>query len=221
MKIGILSDLHGNFEATKNVLEIARKKNVKKLFILGDIVGYYFEPEKILRELEKWDCHIIKGNHELMFENYDINSNLDLPFKYAKQNLSKKQKKFLKDLPKELNLRIKTVDFYLCHSTPYHNDEYIYPNSKQKQIEQFFKKNCKIILYGHTHYQFVHKVNKKILINPGSVGQPRDKKKGACWAIVNTENLKIDLRRDYYNEEEFKKKCYEYDPNIKTLKYFI
>ena len=65
MKVGIISDIHGNHYALEEVLKVAIREGVEKLLVLGDIVGYYYHPEIVLEMLYKWSYEIIKGNHEL------------------------------------------------------------------------------------------------------------------------------------------------------------
>ena len=60
MKIAIMSDIHGNYDALFEVLKIAKKEDVKHLLILGDLVGYYYHPDKILELLSEWNYDIIK-----------------------------------------------------------------------------------------------------------------------------------------------------------------
>ena len=64
MKVAVLSDIHGNYDAFKEVLKKAEQEGVKHLLILGDIVGYYYSPQKILKSLSDWSFDMIKGNHE-------------------------------------------------------------------------------------------------------------------------------------------------------------
>ena len=72
MRIGVLSDIHGNNFALEQVLIEARKEGLTKLLVLGDIVGYYYSPEKALDLLYDWDFLMIKGNHEeILFDIMD------------------------------------------------------------------------------------------------------------------------------------------------------
>ena len=67
MKICILSDIHGNYEALKECVNEAKKLNIRKFFCLGDYVGYYYEPHKCIDLLNKIKAICIKGNHENIF----------------------------------------------------------------------------------------------------------------------------------------------------------
>jgi predicted phosphodiesterase len=64
MKIGVISDIHGNYDALVQVLKKAKIEGVAHLLLLGDIVGYYYHPDKILNALSEWSFDMIKGNHE-------------------------------------------------------------------------------------------------------------------------------------------------------------
>ena len=68
MKIAVLSDIHGNNFALDDVLKECKLENVEKLLILGDIVGYYYHPELVLKMLSEWEYEIIKGNHEVILQ---------------------------------------------------------------------------------------------------------------------------------------------------------
>ena len=67
MKICILSDIHGNYDALKKCVSEAKKLKVKKFLCLGDYVGYYYEPDKCIDLLIKLKAICIKGNHENIF----------------------------------------------------------------------------------------------------------------------------------------------------------
>jgi predicted phosphodiesterase len=68
LKIAVISDIHGNSYALNAVLEDAKLNKVERLFILGDIVGYYYSPQIVLDLLSEWHYDIIIGNHENILE---------------------------------------------------------------------------------------------------------------------------------------------------------
>ena len=69
-KIGILSDIHGNYNALKAVINKARKNKITSFIFCGDLIGYYYEPKKCLDLLSKLKVDYIKGNHEIMLDDY-------------------------------------------------------------------------------------------------------------------------------------------------------
>ncbi len=107
MKIAVISDIHGNYDALVEVLKKAKKEGVEHLLILGDIVGYYYHPDKILNILTEWSFDIIKGNHENILEDLIASPSLgeSIRLKYgsghqeAMDKLSSQQLDFLRDLP--------------------------------------------------------------------------------------------------------------------------
>ena len=67
MKIAILSDIHGNSYALEETLKVVKNNNITKIFVLGDLIGYYYVKD-ILSQLNEFDCEIIGGNHEVMLK---------------------------------------------------------------------------------------------------------------------------------------------------------
>ena len=78
MKIAILADIHGNHYALLQVLRKAKQLKVEKILILGDLIGYYYYPEKVLEMLSEWDCKFIKGNHEDLLKEILNNTQLNI-----------------------------------------------------------------------------------------------------------------------------------------------
>ena len=76
MKIGVISDIHGNSDALAEVLKKAKEENVEHLLVLGDLVGYYYHPDKIMKLLSEWSFDIIKGNHEKILEDLIVDPTL-------------------------------------------------------------------------------------------------------------------------------------------------
>ena len=113
MKVAVISDIHGNFDALVAVLEKAENENVTHLLILGDIVGYYYHPDKIMELLSQWSFDIIKGNHEKILEDLIADSSLSetIRLKYgsghqeAINKLTQEQLNFLSDLPETKTLQ--------------------------------------------------------------------------------------------------------------------
>ena len=107
MKIAVISDIHGNYDALVEVLKEAKCENIEHLLVLGDIVGYYYHPDNILAALSEWSFDIIKGNHEKILEGLIADSSLSesIRLKYgsghqeAINKLTSKQLDFLHGLP--------------------------------------------------------------------------------------------------------------------------
>lgn len=196
MKIAILSDLHGNIIALEAVLEAAKKENVERLIILGDFVGYYYHPDKIINLLQSYKFDAIKGNHEIILEDLYKNriSGEEIKQKYgsgheiALKKLGEFELNWLFELPTQLNLEIDNVKFQLNHGSPNSINEYLYPDSNIANLESCNSNIHDFVLIGHSHYSFNYKCKDSILINCGSVGQSRQLGGYAFWTLVNTKN---------------------------------
>ena len=159
MKICILSDIHGNYEALKKCILEAKKDGVKTILCLGDYVGYYYEPEKCIDLLIKEKAICIKGNHEDIFLEL-LKNKKKLPLfitKYgnginlAIKKLKTKHINFIKKLKVNKEIVIDNLKFLLSHGSPWDPNLYIYPNKFKNYIDTFKKYKYDFILLGHTH----------------------------------------------------------------------
>lgn len=225
MKIGVISDIHGNYDALFEVLTKAKSKSVEHLLILGDIVGYYYHPDKILELLSEWSFDIIKGNHEKILENLIDTPSLkeSIRLKYgsghneAINKLTVKQLDFLKSLPETKSVQVDGVSILMCHGSPWSNDYYIYPDCKKDILFKCDSIEHDFVLIGHSHYAFAIKNKNSVLINPGSVGQSRQIGGKASWAIINTKNNCFEIMNTVYSVEKLLDEVQEKDTGIKYL----
>jgi putative phosphoesterase len=225
MKTAIISDIHGNYDALVEVLKKAKKEGVEHLLILGDIVGYYYHPEKVLNALAEWSFDIIKGNHEYILEDLIADPSLGetIRLKYgsghqeAINKLTKEQLAFLKDLPEAKSVQVDAVSILMSHGTPWSNDFYIYPDCNKDIIEKCDSTEHDFVLIGHSHYAFAIRNTNSILINPGSVGQSRQTGGKASWTIINTKNKCFQMMSTDYNTEKLINEVEEKDSQIKYL----
>ena len=225
MKIGIISDVHGNYDALTEVLNKAKKEGVQYLLLLGDIVGYYYHPDKIFNALADWNFDMIKGNHENILENLysdpSISESIRLKYgsghKKALEKLDEKTLSFLFCLPSKKTILIDKVSFELNHGTPWNPDEYLYPDSSKEKINRCDSKDYDFVLMGHTHYAFSYKCEHSIIINPGSVGQSREKGGVAYWSIVDTKDKSYELIKTPYDNSELLKEIKIIDSDNKYL----
>lgn len=225
MKIAVISDIHGNYDALVEVLKKAKKEKVEHLLVLGDIVGYYYHPDKILHLLSEWNFDIIKGNHENILEDLIADQKLgeSIRLKYgsghqeAINKLTNQQLNFLSGLPETKSLQINEMSILMCHGSPWSNDFYIYPDCENETLLKCDSKEHDFVLIGHSHYAFIVKNANSILINPGSVGQSRQTGGMASWAIINTINGCFQLLTTDYNVEKLLNEVEEKDADIKYL----
>jgi putative phosphoesterase len=226
LKVAVLSDIHGNHYALQEVLNAAQKSNVKKLLILGDIVGYYYHPDKVMAMLRDWDYEFVKGNHEKIMEQL-IGGSIEMEAikkKYgsghqsAIEKLSPQQFNELVNAPEKMEVTIGGTNFLICHGSNWDADYYLYPDAPADVLGKCNETGVDFVLVGHSHYAFAYRNYNSTLINVGSVGQSRSMGGVANWAIINTENKCFELRSTNYSVGMLINEIEQIDPDIPYLK---
>jgi putative phosphoesterase len=225
MKIALLGDIHGNDSALEAVLKAARSAGIYRLLITGDLIGYYFSPARVLELLEGWECDIVRGNHEDMLIEAmrrpssleKINAVYGSGIRLALEQLTSTQLNKVCNLPHPLRLNIDGKNILLCHGAPKDVNRYIYPNATHEVIEEISSGKSDLIVMGHTHYPMLIKHKDKILVNPGSVGQPRNRLPGAQWAILDTEDCSVQFKTEKYDYCALMKECEKLHPELPYL----
>lgn len=228
MLVAVLADIHANNLALQKVLDDCRALGIERFVVLGDSIGYYYWPAEVLIALENTkEALIIQGNHERMFGNCQQNpqsfGTLDKRYQRgmqaARDRLDENQKNFLLSLPASRRLTIDGVDCLLSHGSPQDQDCYVYPDASNELLDACARTGAEFSFTGHTHYPFVGSRNNTTIVNPGSVGQPRDIGALASYAILNTNNRTIVHRRVAFDYERLLAKAVEEDdPNIEYLR---
>jgi len=226
MKIGLIADIHANAHALEAVLKSAKKKNVEKLLCCGDYVGYYYEPDIVMDLLDDWDWDGVSGNHEEMLSDWlngiklnEIKMKYGTGISHAAEKLTHEKAAHLYELPNITKLNIDNYKIVLCHGSPWERDVYIYPDADKQNVDKMFNHDpdFDLMIYGHTHYPVKWVKNNKIIINPGSLGQPRDRKQGACWALWDTAMNSVEFFREEYDFLPVIEMCKQYDPELSYL----
>ncbi|WP_425236712.1 metallophosphoesterase family protein [Ulvibacterium sp.] len=196
MKIGVISDIHGNYEALKSVLWELDKMGVSEVYSLGDVVGYFSQVNECCEELIERKIPNLMGNHDwyLCSGGYCSRSrSVNDCLEYQKTIITKANMDWLR----KSKIQRFVGNIHMVHggwSNPI--DEYIWEPS-----EDYFSKIVgKIFMSGHTHIQVLKQYRDKIYCNPGSVGQPRDNNPKAAFAVVKDDI--ISLHRVEYDMEK-------------------
>jgi putative phosphoesterase len=197
--IALISDIHGNFEALKEVFNAIDGMGIKEIYCLGDVVGYYPQINECCDELRKRNIECILGNHDWYLSSNGFcqrSKTADDCIQYQKKIITKKNLAWLQTFP----IYIKTNGLFMVHGgwgvDPV--DEYL-----QEPSQEYFEKiEGNYFCSGHTHIQRLEKYNDKIYCNPGSVGQPRDADNRAAFATWDRENSDFKLHRVEYDFEK-------------------
>lgn len=213
MKIAILSDIHGNLFALNSVLEDIKKNNADEIFCLGDLAMAGPEPNKTIDFVKKQNWTIIQGNTDKMISEYSesvyniIKENAPVMANALKNDveiISKDNIDFLKHLPEELSFEREGVKILLVHGSPRRNNENIFPNLSNKQIDEIVS-NVKenIVFCGHTHIPCGYQTDNGItVINDGSVGRPFTENPEACYVLADFNNGSIFIEHRFVNYDK-------------------
>lgn len=225
MKCALLADIHANSHALRAVLTAAEEHRVDALLIAGDLVGYYFSPREVLAMLEPWSKYIVRGNHENILKKcrenpealVEIESKYGSGIRIALETLSDNQLDWIENLPATASLNIEGCKIFLCHGTPFSEEGYLYPDSPSDTLSKYSTLPYDFIIMGHTHYPMDRKAGGVRLVNPGSVGQPRTKKKKGSAATLDTSTGKVEIFSVAYDAASLVKECKNRHPDIPYL----
>ena len=224
MKIGLLADIHGNAAALEACLLAVEEAGVTDLLVAGDFVGYYFAPDQVLADLDRFDWVGVRGNHEDMLAAWnagqgreEIRRRYGSGLAVAAETIDADRIEMLTTLPAYRLIEIEGTRVLLCHGTPDSTERYVYPNAPDAAFEAFRAEGAGLAVYGHTHYPHQRRLGDLQVVNPGSVGQPRNSVPGAHWALWDTETGEIEPRVEAYDMSALLTECARRDPDLPYL----
>lgn len=225
MKCAIISDIHANLEALNTTLQEIDKQGADRIICLGDIVGYGANPNECIETIRDRKIYSIMGNHDVVAcgkkEPDNFNPIAREAALWTRYVLTKKNREFLCNLPE----RGEFEDFLVVHGAISDPDLYIF--STYDAIPEFnLMKKQSVCFFGHTHvrsyyvlqddvitslfdYEIKIKPEAKYLVNPGSVGQPRDRDPRASFLTYDTEDGMVEFTRLEYDLSLAQKKIKE------------
>lgn len=225
MRYLVISDIHANLEALDQVLTVSATVPHDHLIVLGDLVGYGADPNAVVERVRALNPHaIIRGNHD------KVGSGLESPegfnavarsaIRWTYDTLTPVNREWLAALPSgpvEVNALME-----ICHGTPYDEDAYVFDDLDA--LRSLHSASRPLCLYGHTHVQVGFALEGerlnlltadesrpltvslgdgvRYLVNPGSVGQPRDGDPRAGFALVDTDRREVTIFRVSYPVEQ-------------------
>jgi len=220
MRYVVISDIHSNFPALQTVLADAQPFDA--VMCLGDIVGYGPNPNECIERLQEFEYVSIAGNHDWgaigRADLFIFNNDARQALLWTRQELTEENRAFLSDLPTTLPVGERIL---LSHGSP-REPVWEYLVDVRSAKENFVKYDFQICLVGHTHLpmtfeweeeaQQAHILlpdleaplslnGRRLIINPGSVGQPRDSNPDASYAILDTDTWMWESRRVPYAVE--------------------
>lgn len=216
----IVSDLHANWYALQAVLADSAKQ-FDQIICCGDLVGYNPHPARIIEWTRTHCASVIRGNHDKVVAGIDdlewFNEVAQTAARWTTANLNEDELRYLRDLPKG---PLQLEQFHICHGAPQDEDEYVTSAREAAACSAYLQRP--LAFFGHTHLQggFFSKHGRMgtipqvprrerewaiavepdvvYMINPGAVGQPRDGDPRAAYALFDSDQQLVTLRRVAY-----------------------
>ena len=225
MKYAVISDIHSNWEALETAFEAIKKRNVKQVICLGDVVGYGANPSECLARVKKEAWEMVMGNHDRAIEDIELRSYFSPhareAIEWTAPRLNSDEKKFIRTFTEMVIDR--EEDMTLTHGSVHEPKEFHYLFREEDAEPSFERLETHFGFFGHTHIPslFSRKLGEgkylpagiyqldakdQYLINPGSVGQPRDRNPQLSFAFFDSDDLTLEIvRLDYDNQKAAQK----------------
>jgi len=220
MLLGIIGDIHSNIEALTSCHKAIKDAGCSKIVCTGDIVGYGASPKECIDFVRNRKIESIRGNHDHYTtqrdSGWDIHPSAKKVITWMQQTLPKEYISWLDALPYQME--VEGVQFIHSSLENVDGKNWPYILSKQSALFHFFLQHSKFCFYGHTHIPLIFTLKhgnvsiemltsrnignlkgEKYLLNPGSVGQPRDFDSRASTVIFDTKSHELHSIRAKYN----------------------
>ena len=194
MLVGVISDVHANRVALRAVLE--DMPEVDRLVCAGDVVGYNPWPADCVDALRDRDVPTVTGNHDravVTGTGFGGNGMAHAGVEHAREALDDDRLAWLEGLPAER--RVLDGRLKLVHGHPDDPDRYTYPAMFSERLLD----DEDVLVMGHTHVQHHERYDDGVVLNPGSVGQPRDDDPRAAYTVVDLGASTVEEHRVEYD----------------------
>ena len=225
MKYAVISDVHSNLEALGCALEEIKKQKVDQIICLGDVVGYGANPSECLKLICKASEEIIMGNHDRAIEDIELRGYFNdwarEAIEWTAGILTAAEKKQIRGFSPLVIDKKRNVTW--AHGSVHEPEEFHYLFRDADAKPSFKALGTNFCFFGHTHIPslFTEKAHEiryltagsyqlmrgeRYLINPGSVGQPRDRDPRLGFALFDSDRLTLEIiRLDYDNKKAAEK----------------
>jgi putative phosphoesterase len=215
--VALVGDVHANLPALEAVLAHAQSQKADALWNVGDFIGYGAYPNQVIKRLRMMEAVSILGNYDLKvlkikrkkkkWRKKRLPQKL-LAFEWAHDELSKKNRRYLKSLPKEVRFEILDRRVLLTHGSPESNEELLTPETPNSRLRDLaLIAEADLVIFGHSHQPFARKVAGTWFINTGSVGRQDDGDPRAAYAVLrlSEEIVEVEHFRVAYDVERMVK----------------
>jgi predicted phosphodiesterase len=215
LKIGIIGDIHGNIEALTTVLGALDAEHVDEIVCVGDVVGYGASPGECIRIVRERTTAVVAGNHDFGAVGKQaldyFNAAAREAVLWTAKQLSEEDREWLSGLP----LVHRAKEYELVHASFYMPEAFEYIFNPEEAAPSFTYQKSNLAFFGHTHWPSTflggdpvrHVIQKsvpiappgKLMVNVGSVGQPRDSDPAASFVVLDLEKGRVNFKRTPYD----------------------
>lgn len=200
--IAAIADVHSNIVALRKVMQHIKK--YRMILDAGDLVGYNTRPNECVELLRKHNVRSIQGNHDRacsIGDHTGLNPLAIVAAKWNFEKLSTANTSYLYKLPGRLEIDVEGKRIVVIHGSPREPlTGYVFPWVAEDALEKHLEDTkADILIMGHTHVPFVRKLPAGLVVNPGSVGQPRDHNRQASYALIDVKNMAAKIMRADYD----------------------
>jgi putative phosphoesterase len=185
LKLGIVSDVHGNIESLDRALALMGV--VDEVLCAGDLVSGFRFSNDVVARLREVGARVVLGNHDL-----DV---LGPHGERVRESASTDREllRWLGEQPVRLDTRVNGRRLTMFHAAPEAPFEYVY--AETPRMRGWADLGADFVIYGHTHYALAQREGGTVVVNPGSAGQPRDPRNGfrSSFAVLDTQSGEVRL----------------------------
>jgi protein phosphatase len=194
VKVVIISDIHANLAA----LEALPERDFDQLWCIGDLVDYGPRPHEVVEWVKQRASIAVRGNHDHA-AGLSVDPQCSPPYKrlasetlrYTQMICTEADLQFLRNLTIQSELDLDATRFYLVHATPTDPLFGYCPEDSERWSTEVEWAGSDVLVVGHTHTPFIRHVGKTIVVNPGSLGQPKTGRPLACYAVWEDGHLSL------------------------------
>lgn len=175
-------------------------REVVQILSAGDVIGYYPYPRETIALFQERSIISIQGNHDravLSAGDPRMNPWARNALSWTVAQLDEAEMDYLRRLPRHLSMGIEGTRVAMYHGAPFDDDHYLYEEEATEDLLEMAR--CDLLVLGHTHEPFIKRFKRGMIVNPGSVGQPRDGDPDASYSIYDTSTRKAFLLRVPYD----------------------
>ncbi len=200
MRIAVLADVHANLPALRVVLADVDAHRPDQIWVAGDLVGYNPWPNEVIQVLKDRHVRAIRGNHDRAALSGDTSWFNELAaeaLRWTRIVLTPASVGYLSSLEDRTRSRVAEGVVTMYHGSPRNDDEYVMPWAADEALARM--SGAPFTILGHTHLPMSLAFPSGLLVNPGSVGQPRDQDPRAAWGLLDTAARRFVVRRVAYD----------------------